>query len=143
MSEQTERFEPGTRVRITQQIPQRGRTCWVTSATGVVVRYEQAMTGSWYAHARGERLWLDRLTIRLDDGEITVFNLDRYTHVDVLGTEAEPVDADVSGVAGVVNTEVEGGLEMEVTGHRPRDEVQGEGVADTPSGDLGAPTERA
>jgi len=137
MSEQTERFKPGTRVRVTQQIPQRDGECWVTSTEGVIVRYEQAMTGSWYAHARDERLWLDRLTIKLDDGEITVFNLDRYTHVDVLGTEAAPTEP------GVVNTEVEGGLEMEVTGHRPPDDVQGEGVGDTPSGDLGTPTGRS
>ncbi len=135
MSESTDQFQPGTRVRITQQIPQRDGDCWVTVNDGRVVRYEQAQTGSWYAHSRNDRLWLDRLTVRRDDGEINVYNLDRYTHVDVLGEESAPTEP------GVVNTEIEGGFEMEVTGHRPQDQVQGEGLPDTPSGDLGTPTE--
>jgi len=138
MNDQTDQFTPGTRVRVTQQIPQRDGDCWVTANDGVVVGFEQARTGSWYAHARDERLWLDRLTIRRDDGELVVFNLDRYTHVDLVDEQAGAVPSD----QGVVNTEVEGGFEMEVTGHRPKDRVQGEGIPDTPSGDLGTPTEK-
>jgi len=29
-------------------------------------------------------LWMDRLELRKDDGEIALINLDRYSHVDVL-----------------------------------------------------------
>lgn len=78
-----ETFAPGMRVRITQQIP-RGTTVWTTEVTGTITSFEQRKTGSWYAHARDLKLWLDRLTLRADDGEIHIVNLDRYTRVDVL-----------------------------------------------------------
>ena len=58
----------------------------------MVLKYEQKQTGSWYAHSRGDKLWLDRLVIRKDDGEIFTFNLDEYTHIDVLA-DAPPEGA--------------------------------------------------
>lgn len=79
-----DQFKPGQRVRVTQQIPQRARV-WTTAVTGEVVRFEQRKTGSWFAHSKDDKLWLDRLSIRKDDGEVVVCNLDEYTHVDVLG----------------------------------------------------------
>jgi len=51
---------------------------------GEVIRYRQAMTGSWFAHGRHDRLWLDRLEVKLDDGEITTLNLDQYTVIEML-----------------------------------------------------------
>lgn len=78
-----ETFAPGMRVRITQQMP-RGTAVWTTEVTGTIVSFEQRKTGSWYAHARDDKLWLDRLTLRTDDGEIIIVNLDRYTRVDVI-----------------------------------------------------------
>jgi hypothetical protein len=57
---------------------------WTQPVEGVVVRYLQAPTGSWYARSRDDRLWLDRLELRLDDGELTVLNLDRYSVIEVL-----------------------------------------------------------
>lgn len=77
-----DQFEPGIRVKVTQQIPQRDGDCWTTVNEGEVVSFEQKKTGSWYAHAKDERLWLDRLTLKLDDGEIVVCNLDRYTRIE-------------------------------------------------------------
>lgn len=74
-------YTPGTRVRITQQIP-RMRGVWTNTFEGVIVSAEQAKTGSWFAHSRDDRLWLDRLELRLDDGELVVCNLDQYTHVE-------------------------------------------------------------
>lgn len=76
-------FAPGTRVRVTQQVPQTHQV-WSTTTEGVVVRYRQARTGSWYAHAKDDRLWLDRLEIRLDSGEMTTLNLDHYTLIEDL-----------------------------------------------------------
>ncbi len=49
-----------------------------------VVRWRQATTGSWFAHARNDRLWLDRLEIRRDDGELVTLNLDHYSVIQVL-----------------------------------------------------------
>lgn len=77
-------LKPGQRVRITQQIPQ-GTSTWTTTVEGEVVGYRQAKTGSWFAHSKDDRLWLDRLEIRRDEGEIVVCNLDRFSRVDVLG----------------------------------------------------------
>jgi len=79
----TDQFKPGQRVAITQQIPQRERV-WTTKLTGTIVKYEQQKTGSWFAHSKDDKLWLDRLTIRKDDGEIVVMNLDAFTHVELL-----------------------------------------------------------
>ena len=85
MSLESTAFAPGTRVRVTQQLPAVRRVA-TTSLTGTVVRYRQSQTGSWFAHALHDRLWLDRLELRLDDGEVTVLNLDHYTVI-------EPIDA--------------------------------------------------
>ena len=78
MSLETTAFAPGTRVQVTQQLPAVRRVD-TTTIEGTVVRYRQSQTGSWFAHALHDRLWLDRLELRQDDGEVTVLNLDRYT----------------------------------------------------------------
>ena len=38
----------------------------------------------WFAHAKDDRYWLDRLELRLDDGEIAILNLDQYSVVEIL-----------------------------------------------------------
>ena len=76
-------FAPGTRVRVTQQMPQT-HAVWTTAIEGTVSRYRQAKTGSWLAHSKSDRLWLDRLELRKDDGEIVTLNLDRYSVVESL-----------------------------------------------------------
>lgn len=78
-----QRLRPGARVRVVQQIAAR-HYAWGTEHIGTVVRYEQKQTGSWYAHSQGDKLWLDRLVVQKDDGEIFTFNLDEYTHLDIL-----------------------------------------------------------
>lgn len=76
---------PGTRVRVTQQLPRRDGA-WTNSVEGVITRFQQAKTGSWFAHARDDQLWLDRLELRLDDGELVILILDQYTVIET--TEA-------------------------------------------------------
>lgn len=73
---------PGAKVKVIQQIAARNYT-WTSEIRGTVVDYEQQQTGSWYAHSKDDKLWLDRLTIRKDDGEITTLNLDEYSHVEI------------------------------------------------------------
>lgn len=87
MAESFDQFQPGQRVQVTAQIPQRQRV-WVIRTVGKVVRFEQRKTGSWYAHAKDDKLWLDRLIIEKDDGEIVMCNLDSYTNVELLPDEA-------------------------------------------------------
>lgn len=81
-SELAQKLQPGVRVRVVQQISAR-HYALPTEVRGTVVRYEQRPTGSWYAHSRNDKLWLDRLLIRKDDGELVTLNLDQLTHVDV------------------------------------------------------------
>lgn len=77
-------YTPGQRVRITQQVPRLSGPMAIT-IEGTVVSFGQAKTGSWFAHSKDHKLWLDRLEVRRDDGERVVCNLDQYSHVDILG----------------------------------------------------------
>jgi hypothetical protein len=76
------KLTPGAKVKITQQIPARDYT-WTTEIKGTVVSYSQKTTGSWFAHSKGDKLWLDRLVIKKDDGELTTLNLDEFSVVEV------------------------------------------------------------
>lgn len=77
-------YRPGLRVRVTQQIPfAKGPVS--TTIEGTVLRFGQQKTGSWYAHGKDDKLWLDRLELKKDDGEIVVCNLDQYSRVEVVG----------------------------------------------------------
>lgn len=77
----SEELSPGSRVRITQQIPFGKRTT-TTTVEGTVLRVGQQQTGSWFAHAQGDKLWLDRVELRKSDGELVVCNLDQYSRVE-------------------------------------------------------------
>ncbi len=83
MSELRSNYDVGSRVRVTQQAPH-GSGVWKTVIEGEVLRFGQRKTGSWYAHSKDDKLWLDRLEIRKDDGEIAVCNLDQYSVVERL-----------------------------------------------------------
>ncbi len=74
-------YRVGSRVRVTQALPRPMGGMPATVVEGVVVRYEQSKTGSWFAHSRDDRLWLDRLVLRRDDGEIVYLNLDQYSQL--------------------------------------------------------------
>ncbi len=73
-------------VQVTQQIPHRDRT-WTNIVKGTIVACEQRPTGSWFAHSKSDRLWLDRLVIRREDGEILTLILDAYSHVEMLAAQ--------------------------------------------------------
>ncbi len=77
-------IQPGQRVRVTQQVPRQSGTMAIT-IEGTVVRMGQGKTGSWFAHSKDHKLWLDRLELRKDDGEMVVCNLDQYSSVQVVG----------------------------------------------------------
>ena len=75
-------LKPGARVKVTQQIAARDHTL-TSEIRGTITAYEQKPTGSWFAHSKDDKLWLDRLVIRKDDGELTTLNLDDYSNVEV------------------------------------------------------------
>lgn len=91
-------LRPGAKVRITQQIAGRDYT-WTSPVVGTVVGFEQKQTGSWYAHSKNDKLWLDRLLVKKDDGELTTLNLDDYSHVEVI----DPAPAVAAAGAGAGN----------------------------------------
>jgi hypothetical protein len=74
---------PGAVVEVVQQIAHRDRA-WTNRTRGVVLSYEQKQTGSWFAHSKDDKLWLDRLNLRLEDGELTILNLDGYSHLEII-----------------------------------------------------------
>jgi hypothetical protein len=76
------RLAPGARVKVTQQIAARDHT-WTTAHAGTIVSFLQKTTGSWYAHSKNDKLWLDRLKLRKADGEILTLNLDDYSVVEI------------------------------------------------------------
>ena len=99
-------YAPGTRVRVTQQIPQRDDD-YLATVEGKVLRQERQGSGSWFARNKSNKVWLDRLIIQKADGEISVLNMDEYTRIEVLeGSAPTPgespcVTPDQDAVAGV------------------------------------------
>ncbi len=73
---------PGCQVRVIQQIAARDHS-FTCETRGIVVDYTQKETGSWYAHSKDDKLWLDRLTLRKADGELIILNLDTYSVVEI------------------------------------------------------------
>lgn len=80
---QTTEIQPGSRVRVTTSTP-KGERFLTHSFEGTVLRMGRQKTGSWFAHSRDKKLWIDRLELKMDDGELRVCNLDQYTRVEVL-----------------------------------------------------------
>ena len=78
-----ETLTPGTRVRITKQVARQGQAL-TNTVEGTVVACEQRKTGSWFAHAKDDKLWLDRLEIHKDDGEVYVCNIEATTHIEII-----------------------------------------------------------
>jgi len=90
-SEIRKQLVPGATVKVTQQIAARTHT-WTTDVRGTIVEYAQKETGSWFAHSRDDKLWLDRLVIKKADGEITTLILDDYSCVEVVSGPAATLD---------------------------------------------------
>jgi hypothetical protein len=88
-----QKLVPGARVKITQQIPARAYA-WSADVRGTVVDFEQKPTGSWFAHSKNDKLWLDRLVLRKDDGEMTTLILDDYSRIEIEPKPAAAADSD-------------------------------------------------
>ena len=78
-----ELYQPGQRVRVTQQIPRLSGPQIIT-IEGVLISSKVGKTGSWFAHSKDHKLWLERLELQKDDGERVTLNLDHYSRVEVL-----------------------------------------------------------
>ncbi len=76
-------------MRVTQRIAF-GASPTQVSVEGEVIRVGQQKTGSWFAHARDDKLWLDRIELRKSDGEVVVCNLDRNSVIEPLDPAPTP-----------------------------------------------------
>lgn len=76
-------LKPGTRVRIAQTMHYRDRA-WSTEVEGVVRAVRSEPTGSWHAHGKDGKLWLYRLELQKDDGELTKLVIDQDSRITVL-----------------------------------------------------------
>ena len=80
----TQEIKAGQRVRIHQEIDRREGN-WKHDLMGTVLAAEAERTGSWHASGKDTKLWLNRIRLRKDDGEITTVVVDQHTRVEVLG----------------------------------------------------------
>ena len=76
-------IRPGQRVRVHKRIERREGD-WELTVEGVVERYGPDWTGSWFAHGKNDKLWLNRILLRKDDGELSDLVVDRFTRVELL-----------------------------------------------------------
>lgn len=78
------KYEPGTRLRVTQNV-RVGSKHWTTNVIGVVEREGLRPVGG--MEMGGKALYCSQptLRLRLEDGEITTLALDERTEVEILG----------------------------------------------------------
>jgi hypothetical protein len=76
-------IRPGMRVRVSQML-RFGVKEMRIQVEGVVERVGREKTGSWFAHGRDDKLWLDRVELRKADGELVTLNLDRGSEIEMV-----------------------------------------------------------
>lgn len=76
-------LSPSQRIRVVQTISTRSPG-WATGIEGTVVEMSAQPTGSWFAHGKNDRLWLQRLRLAKDDGEIVDLVLDDTSVVTII-----------------------------------------------------------
>lgn len=82
-------LKPGRRIRVHQEIDRREGN-WRGEVVGTVVEVFPQATGSWFVHGKNTRLWLNRIRLRKDDGEITIVVVDPHTRVEALPETPAP-----------------------------------------------------
>ena len=86
MSFRLENYDAGTRLRVVQQIPRQSGSHRVV-VEGTLIEAQREKTGSWFAHSKDHKLWVDRLKLKKDDGEVVTLNLDHYSVVEAIGAD--------------------------------------------------------
>lgn len=81
-------LKPSQTVRVVQTVHTRERD-WQTSVEGRIISLESQPTGSWFAHGKNDKLWLQRLRLEKTDGELVELVLDNDSVVTILKDVAE------------------------------------------------------
>ncbi len=76
-------ISPGNRILVTERIVGNDKT-WLTEVEGVVLSIRSEPTGAWFAHLKDDHLWLLRIVLRKDDGEICNLVADQNMEIEVL-----------------------------------------------------------
>ena len=63
---------------------------WTHEVVGTVIAAQAEKTGSWHAHGKDAKLWLNRIRLRKEDGEITTVVVDQHTRLEVLADTPTP-----------------------------------------------------
>lgn len=79
----TPQITPSRRIRVTQTIEGREQS-WQSQIEGTVVEAKSRPTGSWYAHGKNDKLWLNRIRLKRDDGELVDLVINGKTKVEFL-----------------------------------------------------------
>lgn len=87
-------LEIGQVVRVVQQVPRLSGP-HVAVVEGEVVSFGFSKTGSWFAHSKDKKLWVERVELRKSDGELVMLNLDQYSRVELVGDD-EVSDGDAA-----------------------------------------------
>lgn len=75
-----------------QQVPRQSGS-HAAAVEGEVVSFGFSKTGSWFAHSKDKKLWIERLELRKADGELVTLNLDQYSRVELVDGELHDGDA--------------------------------------------------
>lgn len=76
-------IKPGMKIRITQVIDRREGD-WQLQVVGEVIETFAQKTGSWNAHGKDDKLWLNRIKIRKENGELSLMSVDPATRYEIL-----------------------------------------------------------
>lgn len=79
-------LKPGDRVRVTQRV-RVGKRQWRSTVEGTVEKTSRQLTGLHTDRARDDRVYVDALRLKRDDGEITTLTLDEFTDLEVLAKD--------------------------------------------------------
>ena len=71
----TSELRANQRVRVVQTVQERTDS-WAIQVEGTIVELSLQPTGAWHAHGKNDKLWLQRLRLAKDDGEIVDLILD-------------------------------------------------------------------
>ena len=80
-------LKPGQRVRIRQSIDRREGD-WRSEVVGTVVEVAMRPTGSWFAHGHDNKVWLQRIVLQKQSGELSTLTVDQWTQIEPLESPA-------------------------------------------------------